>query len=56
LAKIPFPEKTLIAAVMREGQPPSVPGADDRLLPGDTVVALIDNASVDETLLQFMVR
>ncbi|MFT5527095.1 MAG: trk system potassium uptake protein TrkA [Pirellulaceae bacterium] len=56
LAKIPFPAKTLIAAVMREGHPPSVPGADDRLQTGDTVIALIDNASVEETLLQFIVR
>jgi trk system potassium uptake protein TrkA len=46
LAKLELPPQCLIAAVIRESYV-RVPGADDRLLPGDTVVALVARASVD---------
>jgi len=52
LAKLPLPRKSLIAAVMREGYV-QVPGADDRLHPGDTVVALVEDAAEDELLAHF---
>ncbi len=52
LANVPFPAKCLIAAVIR-GEYVSVPGADDRLQAGDTVVALIDDSVVEEALAQF---
>ncbi len=49
LAKLPLPKQCLIAAVMREGYT-KVPGADDRLQAGDTVVALVDEAGLDGVL------
>lgn len=52
LANLPLPDSCLIAAVMRESFV-QVPGADDRLLPGDTVVALIDDSDVETALDQF---
>ena len=52
LAKLALPRKSLIAAVMREGYV-QVPGADDRLLPGDSVVALVEDAAEDELLAKF---
>ena len=55
LANVPLPNPCLIAAVMRESYV-HVPGADDRLEPGDTVVALVDDAAIEETLQQFNVN
>ena len=52
LAKLKLPTQCLIAAVIR-GDHVRVPGADDRLLPGDTVVALIDDSAVEQALEQF---
>ena len=52
LAKLPLPGACLIAAVIRSDYV-SVPGADDRLLAGDTIVALIDDSVVEEALAQF---
>ncbi len=49
LAKLSLPRKSLIAAVMREGYV-QVPGADDRLHPGDTVIALVEDAAEEELL------
>ena len=49
LANLPLPTQCLIAGVMREDYV-SVPGADDRLKPGDTVVALVEDAAVDAML------
>ncbi len=51
LANLRLPPQCLIAAVLREDYV-RVPEADDRLLPGDTVVALIEN-SAEESALQF---
>lgn len=52
LANLALPHQCLIAAVLREDFA-KVPGADDRLQPGDTVVALIDEADLDKALDQF---
>ncbi len=52
LAKLPLPQPCLIAAVIHT-EFVRVPGADDRLQPGDTVVALIDESAVDAALAQF---
>ncbi len=52
LAKLDLPSQCLIAAVMRESYV-MVPGADDRLAPGDTVVALIDKSVMAATLKMF---
>ena len=52
LAKLALPRKSLIAAVMREGYV-QVPGADDRLNAGDTVVALVEDSAEDELLAKF---
>ena len=52
LAKLPLPEKCLIAAVFHRDYV-RVPGADDRLDAGDSVVALIENSVVEPTLEQF---
>ena len=49
LARLELPAQCLIAAVMQE-EFARVPGADDRLKAGDTVVALVEDAVVDETL------
>ena len=55
LAKLPLPEKSLIAAVFHRDYV-RVPGADDRLESGDSVVALIENSVVEATLEQFSVN
>lgn len=52
LANLPLPPSCLIAAVMR-GEYVSVPGADDRLHPGDVVVALLDDSVIETALEQF---
>ena len=52
LAKVPLPNQCLIAALMR-AEYAKVPGADDRLQPGDTVIALIDESELDAALGQF---
>lgn len=55
LANVPLPKSCLIAAVMLDDYV-RVPGADDRLSPGEVVVALIDDASFDAALKQFTVN
>lgn len=55
LANLPLPEKSLIAAVFHRDYV-RVPGADDRLDSGDSVVALIENSVVEATLEQFSVN
>ena len=52
LANLELPQQCLIAAVMREGFS-KVPGADDRLKPGDTVVVMVDDQSVDDCVKVF---
>ncbi len=52
LANLPLPPSCLIAAVMRD-EYVSVPGADDRLNPGDVVIALLDDAAIEKALEQF---
>jgi trk system potassium uptake protein TrkA len=52
LANLRLPAQCLIAAVLRE-EFVRVPGADDHLRAGDTVVALIDDDALDETLAYF---
>ncbi len=55
LAKLPLPDESLIAAVFHRDYV-RVPGADDRLHSGDSVVALIENSVVEATLEQFSVN
>ncbi|MCG8448513.1 MAG: Trk system potassium transporter TrkA [Pirellulales bacterium] len=52
LALLELPEQCLIAAVIREGFA-KVPGGDDNLLPGDTVVALVADNVADEAVAMF---
>ena len=52
LANLRLPTHCLIAAVTREDYV-RVPGADDRLRPGDTVVALVQRSSVESMLSLF---
>jgi trk system potassium uptake protein TrkA len=52
LAEAPFPPHCLIAAIIRESYV-QVPGARDTFGPGDTVVALVDEAVIDATLALF---
>lgn len=52
LANLQLPEQCLIAAIMRENYG-YVPGADDHLAPGDTVVALVEDAAIEATLQLF---
>ena len=52
LASLQLPPQCLIAAVIRE-QYVRVPGADDHLKPGDTVIALVDATSVDALFSMF---
>ncbi len=47
LAKVDLPPQSLVAAVVREGYA-WVPGADDRLAPGDTAVILTHDSAVDQ--------
>ena len=55
LANTKLPPKSLIAAVMNQDQV-RVPGADDRLVPGDTAIALVDDASAAEVFALFGVK
>ncbi|MAR09029.1 MAG: Trk system potassium transporter TrkA [Blastopirellula sp.] len=52
LANLPLPEKCLIATVIRDGFS-KVPGADDRLQAGDTVIALVEDSESDALLRLF---
>ncbi len=52
LASLKLPEQCLIAAVIHEGFA-KVPGGHDRLLPGDTVVALVSDEVIDEVEIMF---
>ncbi len=52
LAELELPPKCLIGAIMRENYV-MVPGADDRCSPGDTVVVLVENSAVPQTLKMF---
>ncbi len=55
LANVQLPPQCLIAVVVQEDFV-RVPGADDRLRPGNTVIALIDDSAVDESLAMFNTR
>jgi len=55
LASLDLPAQCLIAAVIREDFV-SVPGADDRLRVGDTVVALVEDEAIERTLKVFSVN
>jgi trk system potassium uptake protein TrkA len=55
LANLQLPMQCLIAAVMRQDYV-RVPGADDRLAPGDTVVALINESVAAEAVKHFQVN
>ncbi|QDU57457.1 Trk system potassium transporter TrkA [Aeoliella mucimassa] len=52
LANLSLPERCLIAAVIRS-EFAFVPGGDDRLKPGDTVVVMVDEEHVDATVRMF---
>ncbi len=52
LASLQLPPQCLIAAVIRE-QYVRVPGADDRLNPGDTVIVLVEDSCVDAMFSMF---
>lgn len=55
IANLDLPADCLIAVVIREDHI-KVPGRDDRLQPGDTVIALIDDSAVEVTLNMFAVK
>ncbi len=55
LANLQLPPQSLIAAVIQEGYV-RVPGADDRLNSGDSVVALVDDHHVESLLELFKVN
>ena len=55
LARLELPQQCLIAAVMRDDYV-RVPGADDHLREGDTVIALVEESAVDEMLKVFSVN
>ena len=55
LANLELPPKCLIAAIMRKDQV-HVPGADDHVEAGDSVIALVDDASADDLFALFGVR
>jgi trk system potassium uptake protein TrkA len=55
LANLALPPQCLIAAVIRENFV-RVPGADDRLAPGDTVIALVERGAIESTLKVFSVN
>jgi len=55
LADLNLPPQCLIGAVIRENYV-MVPGANDRLIPGDTVVALVGASAVAETVRMFSVQ
>jgi trk system potassium uptake protein TrkA len=52
LADLQLPPRCLLAAITREDFV-SVPGGDDRLRPGDVVIALVDESSVDQLVTLF---
>lgn len=52
LANTSLPERCLIAAVIRS-EFAFVPGADDRLKPGDTVVVMVDEVHADAAIRMF---
>ena len=52
LASLQLPPQCLIAAVMRE-EHVRVPGGEDRLSPGDTVIALVEDSAVDAMFSMF---
>jgi trk system potassium uptake protein TrkA len=52
LANLQLPDQCLIAAVMREDYV-RVPTGDERLQPGEVLLALIDDSAVDAALVQF---
>ncbi len=52
LAKLSLPARCLVAAVIRS-EFAFVPGADDRLKPGDTVVVMVDEANADAVVRMF---
>jgi trk system potassium uptake protein TrkA len=52
LANLRLPPHCLLAALTREDFV-SVPGGDDRLKPGDIVIALVDEASADQLITLF---
>jgi trk system potassium uptake protein TrkA len=54
LANVPLPSGCLISALIRN-EFVHVPGADDRLEPGDIVVALLDDNATEEAMKQFRV-
>lgn len=55
LAELDLPPQCLIGAVMRDSYV-MVPGADDRFIPGDTVVALVERSAVEQTVKMFSVN
>lgn len=52
LARLKLPEQCLIAAIIREGFA-KVPGGDDSIQPGDTVIALVADSVAKETVTMF---
>ncbi len=52
LAKVELPPQCLIAAMIRESFV-RVPGADDRLAPGDTAIVLVEDHALEDTLRLF---
>ena len=52
LANLDLPPQCLIGAVIRESYV-MVPGADDRFVPGDTVVALVETSAIEQTVKMF---
>ena len=52
LAKVELPSQSLIAAVIKESFV-QVPGADDRIKPGDTVLLLVADEAVEDALKLF---
>lgn len=55
LANLKLPEQCLIAVIVHDDYI-RVPGADDFLKPGDTVVALIDDSAIEDTVAMFDVN
>ncbi len=54
LSNLQLPEKCLVAVIVHE-EYVRVPGADDRLRPGDTAIVLVDDSAVDEMKTMFEV-
>jgi len=55
LADLQLPPQCLIGAVIRENYV-TVPGAEDRFSPGDTVVALVESSAVEQTVRMFSIN